>query len=398
MAKLILKDKFMDLVKDGHPGIFPGLFTDKNKIERLAEGEIVNIYSAKKEFIAKGYLGVENRNIGWILSYDNEEINQNYFSKKMAKAVSYRQKLFMDPETTAFRLFNAVGDDIGGFVVDYYDGFALIQWYNEGIYQFKDMIYKAINDIVFPRGIYEKKRFGNNGSYIKGDSFVSGERMDDNFEILENGVKYIVNLNDGAMTGIFLDQREVRKVIKEKYANGRKVLNTFSYTGAFSVASAVGGASETISLDLAKRSVEMTRNNFEANGIDLENHSIIVDDVFNFYKKGSLNHVTGEYDMVILDPPSFSRSKDHVFSVEKDYKKLVENFSVLLKNNGILVASTNHSKLSYEDFEYRVTRGLRNNGFRFRIEEKFTQSSDFKWNDNFEESKYLKVLVIKVYR
>lgn len=398
MAKLILKDKFVDMMKEGYPCIFSGLFIDKNRIGQLDEGEVVKLYSAKKEFVAKGYIGLENKNSGWILSTSDEEINQMFFSKKIAKAVNFRQKFFVDSKTNAFRLINGIGDDIGGLIVDYYDGYILIQWYNKGLYKFKEYIYNAINNIVFPKGIYEKRRFGKNGSFIEGDSFVSGERNDDNFTILENGVKYVVNMNDGAMTGIFLDQREVRNSLIREYAKGRKVLNTFSYTGAFSVASAVGGASETYSVDLANRSYELTKANFEANEISLSNNNIVVDDVFNYHKKFEFNKNFGEFDMVILDPPSFSRSKDHVFTVEKDYRDLVKDFSALLRHQGILVASTNYAKISQEEFLNKVTTGLRDNGFKFKVLEEYGQPQDFKYYEKYEESKYLKVLIIRIYR
>src|SRR5690606_4074628 len=164
-------------------------------------------------------------------------------------------------------LFNGEGDGIGGVIIDYYDGFFLVSWYSEGIYTFKEPLVAALQNIAEFKGIYEKKRFDTKGQYIEDDDFVTGERGEFPLIVKENGVNFAVYLNDGAMTGIFLDQRDVRRTIKEKYAAGKTVLNTFSYTGAFSVAAAIGGAAKTTSVDLAKRSSAKTIEQFSVNGI-----------------------------------------------------------------------------------------------------------------------------------
>ena len=154
-------------------------------------------------------------------------------------------------------------------------------------------------------------------------------------------MNFAVYLNDGAMVGVFLDQRNVRKQIRDKYAKGRTVLNMFSYTGAFSVFAALGGASKTTSVDLANRSLSKTIEQFSVNEVDYEAQDIIVEDVFLYFKYAAKKKM--KFDMVVLDPPSFARSKKYTFSAAKDYKNLLKETIAITENNGIIVASTNCS-------------------------------------------------------
>src|SRR5699024_1448030 len=151
---------------------------------------------------------------------------------------------------------------------------------------------------------------------------------------------YAVHLNDGAMCGIFLDQRDVRKVIRDTYAKDKQVLNTFSYTGAFSVAASLGGATQTTSVDLAKRSLQKTMQQLSLNGIDIDALHIHVMAVFEYYKYA--RRKTLLYYIVILEPPSFARTKKYSCSVTKHYPKLVTDALSVTASNGIIVASTNN--------------------------------------------------------
>ena len=171
------------------------------------------------------------------------------------------------------------------------------------MYVFKDHIIKAIKSLVSFDGIYEKKRFDNNGMVVDEDSFYIGKRAPEPLIVKENNVNFAIYLNDGAMVGVFLDQKDVRKSIKNLYSKGKTVLNTFSYTGAFSMAAAKGG-SITTSVDLASRSLDKTRENFTINNIDYNEHEIVVEDIFIYFKEAKKKEL--KYDMVILDPPSFA--------------------------------------------------------------------------------------------
>ena len=163
-------------------------------IDKLKENVVlVNLYDEKNKFIAKGYYGKQNKGYGWVLSYrEAEEINKDFFKKKLQIALDYRKALFQDETTTAFRVFNGEGDGIGGLIIDYYDGYYVVSWYNEGIYTFKDLIIETLIEVANPKAIYQKKRFNEGGQYIEEDDFVWGEEPSFPLIVKENNVNFAV--------------------------------------------------------------------------------------------------------------------------------------------------------------------------------------------------------------
>lgn len=383
------------LAQDLQKGV-PILMKDGfHETESLEEGSILKLKNAAGKFIGKGYVGKQNKGIGWLLTKnENEKIDKSFFQKKIATAISHREDYYHNTDTTAFRIFNGEGDGIGGLIIDYFDGFYLISWYSEGIYSFKDMILEALEASVSYKGIYEKKRFDTKGQYVEDDDFVKGERGEFPLNVKENGQHFAIYLNDGAMVGVFLDQRDVRKTIRDNYSKGKTVLNTFSYTGAFSVFAASGGATKTTSVDLAKRSLSKTTEQFEVNGIDVEKQDIIVMDVFDYFKYAKRKELS--FDMVILDPPSFARSKKYTFSSAKDYTKLLMDAINITEKNGVIVASTNNATFGMKKFKTFVEKAFKESNRKYTIEEEFSLPSDFRTSPLFKEGNYLKVLFIKV--
>ena len=365
------------------------------RIDSLEEGAIVKLQNPSGKFIAKGYIGHQNKGLGWVLTKNEAEaIDTKFFERKIKAALEYRRDYFQNPDTTAFRVFNGEGDGIGGLTIDYFDGYYLISWYSEGIYSFKKMILEALESSTEYKGIYEKKRFDTKGQYVEDDDFVSGERGEFPLIVKENGQSFAVYLNDGAMVGVFLDQRDVRKKIRDTYSKGKTVLNTFSYTGAFSVFAASGGAKKTTSVDLAKRSLSKTTEQFEVNGIDPSQQDIVVMDVFEYFKYAKRKELS--FDLVILDPPSFARSKKYTFSSSKDYTKLLKDAISLTNKNGVIVASTNNATFGMKKFKSFVDKAFKDSNLRYEIEEEYSLPNDFKTSPLFKEGNYLKVLFIRV--
>lgn len=389
---LKVKSKFVNKYKSGYPLIFKEAMMNVQALEE--EGTIVKLVSERNQFIAKGYYGKQNKGYGWILSQkENEPIDQSFFERKIKKALQLRKQFFDSTETTAFRVFNGEGDGIGGLTIEYFAGYYLINWYSKGIYHFREEIIQSLQNLVEYKAIYQKKRFDTKGQYIEEDDFVTGERGQFPIVVKENGIHFAVYLNESAMVGVFLDQREVRRTIRDKYAKGKSVLNTFSYTGAFSVAAALGGASKTTSVDLANRSLNKTIEQFSLNEIDYEAQDIIVEDVFNYFKYAVRKQL--KFDMVILDPPSFARSKKYVFSAEKDYKNLLKEAITITENNGIIVASTNCSSFGMGKFKGFIETAFKETGEKYKILEEFSLPSDFRTIKEFPEGNYLKVAFIK---
>ena len=387
-----IKPKFIKEIKSGYPLILKDAIQNLNDVRE--EGTIIKVVDEKNNFVGKGYYGKQNKGYGWILTRkESEPINQSFFESKIKSALHKRKQFYKSSDTTAFRVVNGEGDGLGGLIIDYYDGYYVVSWYSEGIYTFRDEIIAALQKVANFKGIYEKKRFDTKGKYIEGDDFVAGERGEFPLIVKENGVNFAVYLNDGAMVGVFLDQRNVRKQIRDKYAKGRTVLNMFSYTGAFSVFAALGGASKTTSVDLANRSLSKTIEQFSVNEIDYEAQDIIVEDVFLYFKYAAKKKM--KFDMVVLDPPSFARSKKYTFSAAKDYKNLLKETIAITENNGIIVASTNCSAFDMKKFKGFIDTAFKEMNGKYKILEEHSLPEDFRTIDQFKEGDYLKVVFIE---
>ena len=350
----------------------------------------VEVHSQDGNFLGTAYLSQQNKGLGWFVSKDKVAFNQAFFETLFRQAKEKRSAYYQDELTTAFRLFNQEGDGFGGLVVDLYGDYAVFSWYNSYVYQIRKVISEAFRQ-VFPEvlGTYEKIRF-------KGldyeSAHVYGQEAPDFFTVLENGVLYQVFMNDGLMTGIFLDQHEVRGSLVDGLAMGKSLLNMFSYTAAFSVAAAMGGASQTTSVDLAKRSRELSQAHFQANGISTDDHRFIVMDVFEYFKYAKRKALT--YDVIVLDPPSFARNKKQTFSVVKDYHKLISQSLEILNPGGIIIASTNAANVSRQKFTEQIDKGFA--GRSYQILNKYGLPADFAYNKKDESSNYLKVISMKV--
>ena len=352
----------------------------------------VEVHSQDGNFLGTAYLSQQNKGLGWFISKEKVTFNQTFFETLFRQAKEKRKAYFQDDLTTAFRLFNQEGDGFGGLTVDLYGDYAVFSWYNSYVYQIRKVISEAFRQ-VFPEvlGTYEKIRFkGLNYE----SAHVYGQEAPDFFTVLENGVLYQVFMNDGLMTGIFLDQHEVRGSLVDGLAMGKSVLNMFSYTAAFSVAAAIGGASQTTSVDLAKRSRELSKAHFQANGISTDDHRFIVMDVFEYFKYAKRKGLT--YDVIVLDPPSFARNKKQTFSVAKDYHKLISQSLEILNPGGIIIASTNAANVSRQKFTEQIDKGFA--GRSYQILNKYGLPVDFAYNKKDESSNYLKVISMKVSR
>ena len=352
--------------------------------------QAVEIVSIQGKFLGCGYISKQNKGVGWLVSKQKVAFDQDFFISLFEKAKEKRQFYRQSEDITAFRLFNQEGDGFAGLTIDIYGDYALFSWYNPLVFSLKKVILQAFK-VVYPEvfGAYEKIRF-------KGldheSAHLYGMEAPHTFSILENGVAYQVFLNDGLMTGIFLDQHEVRGSLVDGLASGKSLLNMFSYTAAFSVAAAMGGASETTSVDLAKRSRELSEAHFKLNDLSLDNHKFVVMDVFDYFKYAKRHGLS--YDVIVLDPPSFARNKKQTFSVAKDYYKLIQQSLEILNPKGIIIASTNAANVSRSKFRNEIEKGFV--GKKHRYIKEYGLPADFNYNKKDESSNYLKVFTIKV--
>lgn len=387
--KLQVTKKAEHKFKKGYPLIQK---EDLQQVPAPLPTDWLTLIDSKGQRLAEGYLGKQNKGIGWLLSWHGP-INQSFFQQLFEISREKRTSFEKDSLTTAYRLFNGEGDGIGGVIIDRYADYAVFSWYNETLYQKKAELLTAFRT-VYPDiiGAYEKIRFSTKD--LPESQFLYGEQAPEPLLVTENGVQFATYLNEGLMTGIFLDQKEVRGRLVDGFAVGKTVLNMFSYTGAFSVAAAMGGAVATTSVDLAKRSLPKTTEQFEVNHLNLAAQKIIVMDVFDYFKYASRKGLS--YDMIILDPPSFARNKKKVFSVAKNYGELVKDSIDILTDKGTLIASTNAANLSLAKYQKMVITALQEKNVRYKITDTYQLPADFQVNPNFPEGNYLKVLFIEI--
>lgn len=393
MKKIKLTAKNSAKIRQGYPLIQKEDLQQASDINQI--GEWVTFVSPKNDYLGTGYLGEQNKGAGWVISHEaTKPLDHRFFVELFKEALAKRKSLRNNDLTTAYRLFNGEGDGLGGVTIDLYNEFAVFSWYNQSIYKQRNLLISAFQEVAsFVKGAYEKIRFEQKG--LPESQIIFGQEAPEPLLVLENGVSYATYLNEGMMTGIFLDQKDVRGKLVDGLALGKKVLNTFSYTGAFSVAAAMGGATETVSVDLAKRSLPKTQEMFEVNGLSLDNNKIVVMDVFEYFNYARRKGLT--FDLIILDPPSFARNKKRTFSVAKNYGDLVADVSELLTEEGVLIASTNAANVSFDKYVAMVEGALKQKGRRFKRLDTHRLPIDFAVTSKFKEGNYLKVLIYQVF-
>ncbi len=270
--------------------------------------------------------------------------------KIICKAWSLRSKYINNSATNAYRLVNSYGDALPEVTIDVYNKNLLVQYFKSYEKRSKDRICSALNDILSPESITEKIRL--KGEDIK-THLVSGKEIPGDFTVTENGIKFYISFLEGGGTGLFLDQRDNRKKI-QAIAKKKEVLNCFCYTSSFSIYASLGSAIRTTNVDLSKKAIEWSKNNFLLNQLDVNNHEFIIGDVWDwlrrFQKKGRT------FDVIIIDPPSFSTSKTTVFTVEKDIPRLIGAGLNILREDGILSFSTNIAKINFSKFFQLLSR------------------------------------------
>ena len=387
MDMLILKKKVSQGLKKGKVLIRLADVIEPEVAERLSEGSVVGLKSVAGEWLGLMLVGRQQKGLGWLLTRDSQ-LDDNWVEKRVQVALSQRQAYFNRSDLTAFRLVNGEGDGLGGVTVDWYAGFIQLNWYSQGIYHYRDKLVSALKAYV-PNilGIYETQRFDQQVAE-QAINHLEGQLAPAPVIIRENGIHYAIHLGQEWMTGLFLDQRQVRDYVMQRAA-GKKILNLFSYTGGFSVAAAMGGASQTVSVDVANRSLAKTQENFALNGIEAPSqaHEIRVMDVFDYIRYAKRKGLT--FDQVVCDPPSFARTKKYTFSALKNYGRLAADLWCLVAPGGQLVLSTNHSAYSLEDFKADCLAACPDAELlaHFGLVEDFPRSGD-------ERSDYLKVLVL----
>ena len=389
--KVYLKAGKEESLKRFHPWVFSGAIA---RIEgEPEEGEIVDVYTSKKEFIACGHFQIGSIAVR-VLTFRQEEINRDFWKHRLEVALDLRRSLNLvdNPENNTYRLVHGEGDNLPGLIIDVYGQTAVMQAHSAGMHVDRMEIAEALSEVMsnIVKHIYYKSEttlpfkadLGPENGFIKGGS---PENV-----ALENGLKFHVDWLKGQKTGFFVDQRENRHLL-ERYSKGRNVLNMFCYTGGFSFYAMRGGANLVHSVDSSAKAIDLTNQNVELNFPGDERHQAFAEDAFKY-----LDRMGDQYDLIILDPPAFAKHRDALRNALRGYSKLNAKAFEKIKPGGILFTFSCSQVVDKKDFRNAVFTAAAQSGRSVRILHQLTQPGDHPVNIYHPEGEYLKGLVLYV--
>lgn len=383
--KIILKKGKEKSIQRFHPWVFSGAVYGVT--QELNDGEMVTVVDSENNHLGTGYFSDKGSIVVRLLTFANEEFTEDFWKEKLQSAWELRTKLLDLSVTNAFRVIHGEGDGIPGLIIDYYNKNWVMQAHASGIYFQIEKIAEAIK-IQFPdfcETIYCKSSgtLPNTGT----DHFLFGN----NKETIstENNILFEVNWVEGQKTGFFLDQRENRKLLGD-FSKNKKVLNTFCYTGGFSIYAMKAGAELVTSVDISQKAVDLAAKNMELN-FPNSNHKAVADDVFNFMKE---NHQV--YDVIVLDPPAFAKSIKSKHTATQAYKRLNIAGLKALAPKGILFTFSCSQVIDDVLFYNTVAAAAIEIGRKIRVLHKLSQGPDHPTNIYHPEGHYLKGLVLYV--
>ena len=391
--KIYLKHGKQESLLRHHPWVFSGAISRVS--DEIEEGEMVDVYTSSGDFIARGHSQVGSIAVR-VLTFEQEEIDQQWWNERIGSALGVRKTLGLvgNPTTTCYRLVHGEGDNLPGLVVDIYGKTAVVQCHSVGMYLSLDAIVEALkaNYGESLTSIYNKSsqtlpfkaEVDAEDGYLWG--LGEGEEV-----VLEGGHKFAVNWAKGQKTGFFIDQRANRALVAE-YAKGRNLLNTFCYTGGFSIYALAGGAKSVASVDSSGLAIELVDKNVALNFPEGAPHKSAAMDTFDFLRTVE----DGEYDMIILDPPAFAKHHKVLGNALQGYKRLNARAMEKIAKGGILFTFSCSQAVSKEQFRLAVFSAAAIAGRKVRILHQLTQPTDHPINIYHPEGEYLKGLVLYV--
>lgn len=390
--KVFLKPGKEESLKRFHPWVFSGAIA---RVEgEPEEGEVVDVYTSKKEFIACGHFQIGSIAVR-VLSFRQEPIDHAFWVRRLQVAKDLRCALGVlgNPQNNTYRLVHGEGDNLPGLIIDVYDHTAVMQAHSAGMHLDRMAVAEALEEVVGDviQHIYYKSEttlpfkadlLATENGFLKGGS---PENV-----AMENGLKFHVDWLKGQKTGFFVDQRENRALL-ERYAKGRNVLNMFCYTGGFSFYAMRGGANLVHSVDSSAKAIDLTNENVSLNFPGDTRHQAFAEDAFKF-----LDRMGDQYDLIILDPPAFAKHRDALRNALRGYTKLNAKAFEKIRPGGILFTFSCSQVVNKQDFRNAVFTAAAQSGRSVRILHQLTQPGDHPVNIYHPEGEYLKGLVLYV--
>jgi len=380
-------------LRAGHPWVFKKALAGAPR--GLPAGTVVDV-EEQGRFVARGYYDPHSAISVRILTREPAEaIDAAFWQRRLLRAAAMRAELVRG--TTGYRLVHGEADGLPGVVVDRYADFAVLKLYSAGLTPWRGEIVEAVQAAVPElRGVYGRDEIPHDeedeGAAPLG-RVLAGAEPPERLAIEEHGMRLLVDVRRGQKTGLFLDQRLNRRLVRELAPGRAEALNCFSYTGGFSVAAALGGSSHVVSSDLDKEALALARETFKQNGLDPADHAFAQGDAFDLlalYKKQGRR-----FDLVVCDPPAFAKSQKAVEGALAGYASLNRAALQVLSPGGLLVTCSCSARVSAEQF----TEAVKEAAFKLRVElalvTETRQPPDHPVSLQFREGRYLKALVLR---
>lgn len=390
----VIGQESIRMLELGHPWIIADAYTKRWPVGR--PGQIVPLSDEQGRILASAMLDPQDRIVARILSRGRMQLDRAWLTQRIQSAIDLRRVHADLGDTNAYRLVNAEGDGLPGLTVDRYGDYLMVQAYCSGWQIHLKLVTQVLQELLTPAGIYEKSRpqktreleaVSDSKQYGR---LLTGTPAPPLLEVRENGLTFLVSLEKGLNTGLFLDQRRNRRDLMAR-TKGKRVLNLFAYTGAFSVAAAAAGASQVTGVDASSSYSEWAKDNFGANHLNPKRHEFLVGDCLKVL--ADLARQKKVYDIILMDPPSFSTTTKSRFTTRGGTSDIVAAALPLLTGGGLMITSSNHQKVDVADYLKEVRRGALQTGCNLQIISLYGQPEDFPYPVTFPEGRYLKYAV-----
>lgn len=382
----------VQMLQLGHPWVLADRYTKQWPKGRA--GDLIRLVDESGRMLATALYDPEDRVVARVLEFAPMEFGQAWINDRVQQALELRQRHLDLDGTNAYRLINGEGDFLPGLTVDRYADYLMVQLFSRAWRPHLPLLVTALQKALEPQAIYEKFRPQETrklaGQSKRMSRLLYGQPAPGRLTVQENGLALLVDLEEGLNTGLFCDQRENRRDLMRRAA-GARVLNLFAYTGAFSVAAAAAGAARVTSVDASAPYLDWARDNFAANRLNPKRHDFLVGDCRNVLQ--DLLREGRVFDIILMDPPSFSTVGRKRFTTSGGTAELVAEALPLLAPGGLLITASNHQKVDLADYIKELRRGALTAGSDLRVIGNYGQAGDFTYPVTFPEGRYLKYLI-----
>jgi 23S rRNA (cytosine1962-C5)-methyltransferase len=388
-SRIILKKGKEKPILRGHPWVFSGAVA--KVAGEVSPGELGEVYSKEGQFLGLGYINSRSQIVVRLLTQKKEELGENFFRGRISRAMDLRED-WSRKKTNTYRVINGEGDYLPGLIVDRYGETLVLQYLTAGMDRLKGMLTHLLVKEFRPQSIYERSDIAmrREEGLAEQSGLLYGKDVPEFVEIEEYGCRFRANVKKGQKTGFYLDQRENRFFLKE-LSKGKKILDCFSYTGAFSIHAGSGGAKDVTLVDSSEEALAMAEEHFDLNQLKKVPHRMIRGDVFEI-----MRGLEPGYDMVILDPPPFAKKKGHLSSASRGYKDLNLWAFRLLNKEGFLFTFSCSHHMSWDLFQKIVFAAALDSGRSVQLIGRMGHPWDHPINLCHPEGEYLKGLICRV--